>query len=478
MLEYRIRKGRPIAAELTTAGDKSISHRAVLLAALANGPCVLSGFLPSQECMATVSAVRSLGVRVEELSEDPTADEDAPYEPPDDIEQRTGSTRLKVHGNSMTLRPPAGVVDCGSSGTAMLLLAGALSGQAFESVLTSDAAVFRSTLPRIREALGSLGTAVDTGGTDHAPQVHIYGNPNVKPTFQRMEAPDAQVKGALLLAGLFAPGRSTITEPYPTRDHTERMMQYFLLKTARSGLTTSVYGGQIPESRDFHIPGDFSIAANWIAATAAQTGSEIMVRDTGLNETRTTLLRILVRMGAQVYEDIKENRQGEPRGNVIVRGVGLRGTVIEGREIPLVIDEIPVLAVAAALATGRTIIRDAQSLRTQETDRLAAITHNLRLMGVQVRELFDGIEIMGTGASLSNPTPLKAATLPSHDDPRIGMAFAVAALFADGESTLTEASCVDLASPGFAGELKRFQSREISHGIVIPVISTMPSTPH
>ena len=249
---------------------------------------------------------------------------------------------------------------------------------------------------------------------------------------------------------------------------TETMLKYFMVKTLRTGQSISIYGGQVPESRDFLVPGDISSAAFWAVAAAAQEGSELSIRDVGLNPTRTGILKVLIRMGAHITEVLSSADQAEPIGTVTIKGGTLRGTVIEGNEIPNVIDELPELAVAAALAQGRTVIRDAQELRVKETDRLSAVAHNLKEMGVEVRELYDGLEIDGG-------KPLKGARLQSYGDHRIAMAFAIAGLFAVGETIIEDVECVDTSYPGFETDLKRFQSKLITNSQT-PVISSLPKS--
>jgi 3-phosphoshikimate 1-carboxyvinyltransferase len=252
----------------------------------------------------------------------------------------------------------------------------------------------------------------------------------------------AQLKSAILFAGLFAKGKTTVREPVATRNHTELMLNYFLVRTTKDDESVSIFGEQVPESRDFSIPGDISSAAFWLVAAAAQPGGHLLVRDVGLNETRTGLLGVLVRMGAQVREAIEDVDQVEPRGILEITGARLKATVIQGKEIPQLIDELPILAVAGALAQGTTIIRHAEELRIKETDRIAAIAHNLRSMGVQVVELTDGLEIHGRAS-------LHGARLSSFGDHRIAMAFAVAGMFAEGETVIQDVDCVAASYPGF-----------------------------
>jgi 3-phosphoshikimate 1-carboxyvinyltransferase len=276
----------------------------------------------------------------------------------------------------------------------------------------------------------------------------------------------AQVKSALLLAGLFAKGKTTVHEPSMSRNHTELMLNYFLVRTVREDDdSTSIFGDQVPESRDFLVPGDISSAAFWLVAAGAQPGGHLLVRRTGLNDTRTALLGVLIRMGAQVREAIEDVDQIEPQGTVEVTGAPLKGTVIQGKEIPQLIDELPILAVAGALASGTTIIRHAKELRVKETDRIAAIAHNLRAMGAQVVELDDGLEIHGRA-------DLRGARVASFGDHRIAMAFAVAGMFADGETIVQDVECVRESYPGFEKALDDFVSSKRTR-LTTPVISSL-----
>jgi 3-phosphoshikimate 1-carboxyvinyltransferase len=428
-MELRIKRAPRIDAEISVPGDKSISHRAAIVSALSNGVCHLHGFLPSDDCMHTVNALRALGIEIEQ----PEPNE------------------LIVHGKKRVLTPPAGEIDCGNSGTAMRLLAGLLAGQTFESRLVGDASLSRRPMDRIITPLRKMGANIVAEGPEHTPPLRIHGG-SLKGVHYSSPIASAQVKGSLLLAGLFAKGKTTVDEPTTSRNHTELIFNYFLLRTAKGkNGAISVFGDQMPESRDFNIPGDLSSAAFWLTAAAAQPGGHLLVRNIGLNDTRTAILGVLVRMGAQVREAIEDVDQIEPRGIVEITGAPLKGTVIQGKEIPQLIDELPILAVAGALASGTTIIRHAVELRVKETDRIAAIAHNLRIMGAQVVEMNDGLEIHG-------PAPLRGARVASFGDHRIAMAFAVAGLFAEGETIVQDAECIRESYPGFDAALEEFVS--------------------
>jgi 3-phosphoshikimate 1-carboxyvinyltransferase len=430
MAELRVARAPHIEAEIVVPGDKSISHRAVILAALSNGTCTIRGFLPSQDCQCTVDAMRALGISIEQLNE----------------------TTLIIHGQRGHFRQPSGPIDCGNSGTLMRLLCGLLAAQPFECELSGDSSLSSRPMNRVIEPLSKMGAVIEGSGPKGTAPLKIRGG-KLQSISYELPVASAQVKSAILLAGLQTSGRTTVIEPVLTRDHTERMLEYFLVNTIRapvgSGYATSIYGDQVPESRDFTVPGDISSAAFWMVAAAAQEGSNLLIRDVGLNETRTGILSVLLRMGAHVREVVQDCEHGEPRGEVRIDGTRLHGTVIAGTEIPNVIDEIPILAVAAALAQGKTLIRDAHELRVKETDRLAAVAQNLTAMGVDVVEFQDGLEING-GA------PLMSGQLKSYRDHRIAMAFAIAGLFADGETVIEDAECIHTSYPGFENHLNDF----------------------
>lgn len=425
MAVWKIRRAPVIEREIRVPGDKSISHRAVILAALSNGPCVITGFLPSEDCMRTVGAMQALGVKIE-IPE---------------------PTTLIVHGCKRELHAPEQDIDCGNSGTTMRLLAGLLAAQPFRSRLVGDASLSKRPMKRVIDPLSKMGAKIHAEGEKGCPPLVIEGA-KLQPIQYFSPIASAQVKSAILLAGLFAKGRTTVTEPIQSRNHTERMLNYFLVPPIKNELSVSIVGDQTPESRDFVVPGDISSAAFWLAAAAAQSGSHLLVKDVGLNETRTGVLAVLVRMGAKIREVIEEVDEGELRGVVEIKGAHLKGTEIRGKEIPNVIDELPILAVAGALAHGTTVIADAKELRVKETDRIAAIATNLRAMGANVSEKEDGIEIYGG-------FPLKGAKLSSFGDHRIAMAFAVAGLFAEGETVIQDVECVATSYPDFYKTLEQ-----------------------
>ncbi|MES2569554.1 MAG: 3-phosphoshikimate 1-carboxyvinyltransferase [Verrucomicrobiota bacterium] len=441
MSDWKIRRAPAIKSEITVPGDKSISHRAVMLAAMSNGPCVIRGFLTSEDCLCTVSAMRALGIEIE--TPEPTT--------------------LIVHGKKGQFVAPTRDIDCGNSGTTMRLMAGILAGQPFRSRLVGDASLSKRPMRRVIEPLTQMGARITAEGSDGRPPLLIEGG-KLNPIQYLSPVASAQVKSAVLLAGMFTQGKTSVTEPSQSRDHTERMLEYFLVRPQVNELTVSIHGGQTPESREFDVPGDISSAAFWLVAAAAHPRSRLLVKNVGLNQTRTGIIKVLLRMGAHVKE-VVELDQAEPMGSIDITGTRMKGTRIAGDEIPNVIDELPILAVAGALAQGKTVIADARELRVKETDRIAAIATNLRAMGAQVLETEDGMEITGG-------LPLHGARVDSFGDHRIAMAFAIAGLFAEGETTVTNTECVATSYPGFDKQLELVM-KEIRQPQT-PVISHVP----
>jgi 3-phosphoshikimate 1-carboxyvinyltransferase len=444
MSEYRVHRANPINAEVRVPGDKSISHRAVMFSALANGICRVTGFLASEDCLSTMDCMRRMGVKI--LAFDAAGH---PWEALDENGRHLpGPSSLEVHGCGMKLQAPTQDLDCGNSGTTMRLLAGIVAAQPFTSRMIGDASLSRRPMKRIMDPLGQMGADIRSASNNGCAPLVVTGG-RLSPIQYTLPMASAQVKSAVLLAGLFATGETTVVEPTVTRDHTETMLKYFGVTTVRSGKNISIQGGQIPQARDFQVPGDISSAAFWAVAAAAQPGATLTITDVGLNPTRTGVLGVLKRMGADITIEPNSSDQAEPIGTVTIKGGTLHGTIIEGAEIPNVIDELPVLAVAAALAQGLTIIRDAGELRNKESDRITCVATNLLAMGGHVKELPDGMEIEGG-------TPLHGARVTSYGDHRIAMAFAIAGLFADGETIVEDVNCVATSYPGFDAHLMLF----------------------
>ncbi len=448
MAQIKVRKLRHIPAEISVPGDKSISHRSAMFAGLAKGRTVIKGFLPSEDCLCTVHAMEALGAEVEWLEE---------------IEG-IGPVTLAITGHGMKLKAPSQPIDCGNSGTTTRLLAGILAGQPFTTTLFGDASLSKRPMKRVADPLSLMGAKVEGQGEKICAPLTITGG-QLQPITYRLPMASAQVKSAVLLAGMFAPGKTSVVEPVPTRNHTERLMSHFGIKWLRDGDTVSVYGGQTPEPVDITVPGDISSAAFWMVAVAAVPGAQITLKNVGLNPTRTGIIDVLLRMGATISSSETDER-GEPRGNIVVKGGELNCTVIGGSIIPNVIDELPILAVAAALAHGTTRICDAAELRVKETDRIAAVAENLRRMGVQVEEFEDGMEIHGG-------TKLQGATIETFHDHRIAMAFAIAGLHAEGTTTIEGTECIATSYPGFERDLELF----LGGGASTPPINVIARIP-
>ncbi len=429
MSEFRVKSISRLHAEFSVPGDKSMSHRAAILGGLSNGACTIRNFLPSEDCVNTLRAMHALGATHEVITELPGF----------------GPVDLCIHGQSMRLSAPEAPIDCGNSGTGMRLLAGLLAGQNFSSELFGDASLSSRPMGRITNPLAEMGARIETRGEKPGCAPLFIHPAELRAITYDMPVASAQVKSAVLLAGMFADGKTTVIQPAETRDHTERMLASFQVHTRRDGNTISLYGRQMPESCDFTVPGDISSAAFWLVAAAALDGSYLLMKNVGLNPTRTAILKVLSRMGARMSE-IVHTSSGEPSGNIEIHGAKLTGTTILIDEVPNLIDEIPVIAVAAALAEGRTIIRNAGELRVKETDRITTVVEGLRAMGVDVEEFDDGMEITGGNT-------LRGATIDSMGDHRIAMAFAIAGLFAKGETVILNAECVNTSYPGFSHHL-------------------------
>ncbi|MCX6878310.1 MAG: 3-phosphoshikimate 1-carboxyvinyltransferase [Verrucomicrobia bacterium] len=448
MSEFRVTAISSLHAEFSVPGDKSISHRAAILSGLATGISTIRNFLPSEDCLNTLMAMQALGARHEVLAEL------AGY----------GPTQLVIHGQARQLSAPSAPIDCGNSGTGMRLLAGLLAGQAFSSELIGDASLSSRPMGRIITPLGQMGAVIETRGENPgcAPLV-IHGCALTPITYQ-MPVASAQVKSAILLAGLFANGITTVIQPAATRDHTERMLASFGVNIRQDGNTISIEGGQTPVACEFTVPGDISSAAFWLVAAAALPGSRLLLNNVGLNPTRTAILKVLGRMGAHMIDTVHHS-SAEPSGNIEIHGAPLTGTTILPGEVPNLIDEIPVIAVAAALASGRTVIRNARELRVKETDRISTVVANLRAMGATVSEFDDGMEIVGA-------QPLHAAAIDSFGDHRIAMAFAIAGLFATGETVIHNTACVNTSYPGFAHHLQAILNhRSAPEDFTLPTLS-------
>ena len=415
--------------EVCVPGDKSVSQRIAMLAALAKGTSEIRGFLTGEDAMSTLNAVCALGAS-----------------------SKFEGDVLKITGTGGKFKEPANPLDLGNSGTGTRLLAGLLAGQKMTVTMTGDESLSRRPMGRIKDPLEEMGAQIKLTGEKGTLPMTISGTPL---TGIRYELPmaSAQVKSAVLLAGLFAEGKTTVIEPRPTRDHTEKLFQTLEIPLTVDGLEISLqgFGPNGPEINacNLTVPGDFSSAAFWIAATAARPKTELIVRDVGLNPRRTALLNVLSRMGALIETELSEE-EGDPIGSVFVRGTPLRGTEICGDEIPNLIDELPMIAVVGALAEGETVIRDAAELRVKESDRIAVTAAHLRAFGVEVEERPDGMTVHGPAELHAPKEPLA-----SHGDHRIAMSMAMLATFADAPVQIDDVDCVATSYPEFWNHLEQ-----------------------
>ncbi|HEY5621314.1 MAG TPA: 3-phosphoshikimate 1-carboxyvinyltransferase [Pontiella sp.] len=404
-------------------GDKSISQRVAMLASLAEGTSKVTGYLNGEDARSTLSAMEQMGARAEFR-------EDALY----------------ITGVAGKLEQPVEPLDMGNSGTGTRLLAGLVAGAGIEVSMIGDESLSTRPMGRIRHPLELMGANIGLTGKRGTLPMMIAGG-HLQGIGYLLPMASAQVKSCILLAGLFAEGKTTVVEPRPTRDHTEKLFEALNIPITINGLEISIegYGQEGPrlKARDFVVPGDFSSAAFWIVAAAARPGAELVLEHVGLNPRRTALLDVMKRMGADIEVSVTEEK-GDPYGTIRVRGARLKGTVIEGDEIPNLIDELPILSVAGALAEGETDIRDAAELRVKESDRIAEMVKNLRLFGVEVEEKDDGMVVTGP-AALKTPDTV----IDSHGDHRIAMSVAILNCFSDDAVTIDNVGCVDTSYPEF-----------------------------
>jgi len=422
--QLTIRPGAPLHGHVRVPGDKSISHRALLLSGLAKGASHINSFLPSDDCLATLACLRTLGVKVEIHN----------------------ATTLTVYGRGLRgLRAPAELLNCTRSGTTMRLLAGILAGQPFESTLTGDEQLLRRPMRRIVEPLRQMGAEIKA--TDgHAP-LTVRGRP-LHGYDHTLAVASAQVKSALLLAGLYTDGPTTIRQPGPARDHTERMLAAMGAAIATTGLTIALSPSPSLFPLSLSIPGDISSAAFPLVAAALVPGSEVTVESVGVNPTRTGLLDVLGTMGVEIMLENEREEGNELVADVTVRASTLVGVEVGGDTVVRMIDEFPVLAVAATQAHGATIVRDAAELRVKETDRIATVVAELRALGACIEPLPDGFIVDG-------PTLLHGGVVDSHGDHRLAMALAVAGLITKGETVIENAECIHDSFPGFSELMRR-----------------------
>lgn len=403
-------------------GDKSISHRAVMLGSLAQGETKIEGFLTGADCLSTVHAFEDMGIEIEGV----------------------GTENMVVHGQGLNgLEEPDNVLDLGNSGTTTRLMLGILAGQDFYSVVTGDDSLRQRPMARVTDPVGDMGGKYFGRDGANLLPITVIGDQDLSSCTYHSPVASAQVKSSVLLAGLYAAGETTVVEPAKSRDHTERLLEYFGADVTVDGLEVSVEGQPELKGNKIVVPSDISSAAFLMVAAAITPDSELLLENVGLNPTRAGVIKALEQMEAD-FELLDEREvNGEPIADIKVKTSQLAGTTIEGDLIPLLIDEIPILAVAASQAEGKTIIKDAEELRVKETDRIDAVVTELTRLGVEVTEREDGLKIEG-------PQEIEGGvTCSSYDDHRIAMSLAVAGLIADEEIEIEDAECINVSFPGF-----------------------------
>jgi len=426
-LDMLISQTKSLKGELEVPGDKSISHRGVLFGAIADGKTEIENFLMGADCLSSINCLQGLGV---EFS----------------IENQ----RVVVQGVGKTgLKEPGRVLDAGNSGTTMRLLLGILAGQPFHSILTGDSSLCSRPMLRVAAPLRKMGAIIDGRSMGEFPPLAVRGG-GIKAISHQTPVASAQVKSAVILAGLYAEGETTVTEPELSRNHTELMLAHFGASITSLGTTTTISGESKLTGQKITVPGDISSAAFFMVAGLIVPNSEIVIKNVGINPTRSGIIKVLQAMGGQIVVCNEGFSGGEPVADLVVKSSQLRGTVIEGDIIPTLIDEIPVIAVAAAYADGETIIRDAAELMVKESNRITTTTTELKKFGAAISELADGMVISGNSNKLMGSSHCQ-----SYGDHRIAMAMAVCGLNAVGQTKIANAECVDVSFPDFFHTLQR-----------------------
>lgn len=417
-----IKKQTNLRGELSVPGDKSISHRAVMFGSLAEGTTKITHFLQGADCLSTISCFRKMGIEIENTDKE-----------------------ILVHGKGLHgLSAPSDILDVGNSGTTTRLISGILAGQNFVSELNGDASIQSRPMKRIITPLQTMGAdIVSIKGNGCAP-LRISGK-KLNATHYNSPVASAQVKSCVLLAGMYANDITSVTEPVLSRNHTEIMLNHFGADITSQGTTASIKPEPFLEAREIHVPGDISSAAYFIAAGLLTPGSEILLRNVGINPTRDGMLRVCRAMGADITL-LNKNHDGEPTADLLIRTSSLHGTTVEGEIIPTLIDEIPMIAVMAAFADGTTIIKDAAELKVKESDRIAVMVDNLKRMGADIEGTGDGMIIHGG-------KQLHGAVIDSHLDHRIAMSFAVAGTICEGSLEIKGGECVNISYPNFYQDL-------------------------
>lgn len=423
-MEKQLMPIQSLNGTIKVPGDKSISHRAVMFGSIAEGKTTINGFLTGEDCLSTISCFKKLGVNIVQENE-----------------------HVTVEANGISgLHPPSEDLYVGNSGTTIRLMLGILANTPFTSVLTGDDSIAKRPMNRVTKPLKQMGAEINGNDSGNKVPLQIKGG-NVKGIHYNSPIASAQVKSAIILAGLEGEGTTSVTEPLKSRDHTERMLEAFGAKVKSNSLTVSIEGGQQLKGTHIEVPGDISSAAFFLVAGAIVPNSTITLQKVGLNPTRTGILDVLNDMGAQIsYQNVNEEAS-EPYGDLVIKTSSLKGAVIKGDVIPRLIDEIPIIALAATQAEGQTIIQDANELRVKETDRIETVVNELKKMGAEIKATEDGMIINGK-------TSLKGTSVQSHGDHRIGMMLSIASCIAEGDTTLDQSQAVAVSYPSFFDQLK------------------------
>lgn len=418
---------KPLQGEINIPGDKSISHRAVMIGAISEGTTEVTNFLQGADCLSTISCFQKMGIEIENMPE-----------------------KITIHGKGLHgLKAPTEILDCGNSGTTTRLISGILSGQDFSSTLTGDASIQKRPMLRIMKPLREMGANIQSIKDNNCAPLEINGSILQGISYQSPIA-SAQVKSAILLAGLYANGTTSITEPYVSRNHSEIMLSHFGAKLEIKDTTVTIHPNPVLSGQKVEVPGDISSAAYFIAAGLLVPGSKLLLKNVGINPTRDGILRVAKEMGGN-FEILNERTAcGEPVADLLVSYSTLHGITIGGEIIPTLIDEIPIIAIMAAFAEGTTIIKDAAELKVKESDRIAVMVDNLTAMGCDIEATDDGMIIHGG-------KPLLGTTIETKKDHRIAMSFAIADLMAEGTTTLLDKECVDISFPTFYQTLEDLQ---------------------
>ena len=421
----RLSRVHGLSGEVTVPGDKSISHRSIMLGSIAKGNTEVEGFLQGADCLSSIACFRKMGVEIE-----------------------NNGDKVLVHGRGLRgLKAPDSMLDVGNSGTTTRLMSGILAAQPFVSTVNGDASIQKRPMKRIITPLSQMGADIRSlRGNDCTP-LEIHGT-NLHGIHYNSPVASAQVKSAILLAGLYADGETAVTEPEVSRNHTELMFEEFGVDISTEGKTVYVKPAEELYAKKIVVPGDISSATYFLVAAAITPNSCVTVKNVGINPTRDGILRVLSNMGADVTVELSSGDIGEPTADVTVRTSDLKGCVVGGEVIPTLIDEIPAIAILACFAKGETVIKDAAELKVKESNRIDVMVENLKKMGADIEATEDGMIIRGGRT-------LHGAVIDSHLDHRIAMSFAVAAMNADGETEITGADCVDISYPGFYEDMRK-----------------------